>query len=164
MSRPVDACIGLGANIGDAAGNVRRAIAALERLPSTRLLAASRLYRTPAWGVTGQPDFVNAAARIETGLAPRVLLDALLDIERQAGRERGDAPRWGPRVLDLDLLLYGDASIDEPGLRVPHPHLHERAFVLLPLAEIAPSVAVAGYGTVAALAASMATTGIEALG
>ena len=105
-------------------------------LPQTRLMRASKLYRTPAWGVAEQPDFINAAALLETRLPPRDLLDALLDIERSFGRERHGSERWGPRVLDLDLLLYDSAVIDEPGLRVPHPHLHERAFALLPLVEI----------------------------
>jgi len=93
----------------------------------------------------------------------RELLDALLAIERSFGRVRLDGERWGPRTLDLDLLLFGDAVIDEPGLRVPHPHLHERAFALLPLAEIAPQLAIPGIGSVASIAAGMAADGIEAL-
>jgi 2-amino-4-hydroxy-6-hydroxymethyldihydropteridine diphosphokinase len=127
------------------------------------LLRASRLYRTPAWGRTEQPDFINAVALVETGLPARELLDGLLAIERAFGRVRLDGERWGPRTLDLDLLLFGDAVIDEPGLRVPHPHLHERAFALLPLAEIAPQLAIPGIGNVAAVAAGMAADGIEAL-
>ena len=157
------AAIGLGANLGDAAATLREAIAELARLPRTELLRASRLYRTPAWGVTEQPDFINAVALVETTLSPRDLLDALLAIERSFGRTRLDGERWGPRTLDLDLLLHGDATIDEPGLRVPHPHLHERAFALLPLAEIAPEVEIPGIGMVGKLAAGMAVDGIEAL-
>ena len=157
------AAIGLGANLGDAAATLREAIAELARLPRTELLRASRLYRTPAWGVTEQPDFINAVALVETALPPRDLLDALLAIERSFGRTRLDGERWGPRTLDLDLLLHGDAMIDEPGLRVPHPHLHERAFALLPLAEIAPEVEIPGIGMVGKLAAGMAVDGIEAL-
>ena len=157
------AAIGLGANLGDAAATLREAIAELARLPRTELLRASRLYRTPAWGVTEQPDFINAVALVETTLPPRDLLDALLAIERSFGRTRLDGERWGPRTLDLDLLLHGDATIDEPGLRVPHPHLHERAFALLPLAEIAPEVEIPGIGMVGKLAAGMAVDGIEAL-
>ena len=157
------AAIGLGANLGDAAATLREAIAELARLPRTELLRASRLYRTPAWGVTEQPDFINAVALVETTLSPRDLLDALLAIERSFGRTRLDGERWGPRTLDLDLLLHGDAMIDEPGLRVPHPHLHERAFALLPLAEIAPEVEIPGIGMVGKLAAGMAVDGIEAL-
>ena len=157
------AAIGLGANLGDAAATLREAIAELARLPRTELLRASQLYRTPAWGVTEQPDFINAVALVETTLSPRDLLDALLAIERSFGRTRLDGERWGPRTLDLDLLLHGDATIDEPGLRVPHPHLHERAFALLPLAEIAPEAEIPGIGMVGKLAAGMAVDGIEAL-
>ena len=157
------AAVGLGANLGDVARSVRDAIDALGQLPGTRLVQASRLYRTPAWGVTAQPDFINAVALLDTGLSARALLEALLDIERVHGRVRVDGERWGPRTLDLDLLLHGDATIDEPGLRVPHPHLHERAFALLPLAEIAPEAEIPGIGMVGKLAAGMAVDGIEAL-
>jgi 2-amino-4-hydroxy-6-hydroxymethyldihydropteridine diphosphokinase len=157
------AAVGLGANLGDAAATLRDAIAALAELPETTLLRASRLYRTPAWGRTDQPAFINAVALVETSLDARALLDALLAIERRFGRVRVDGARWGPRTLDLDLLLFGDALFDEAGLQVPHPHLHERAFVLLPLAEIAPALQVPGRGRVAALAAGMAADGIEAL-
>ena len=157
------AAIGLGANLGDAAATLREAIAALARLPATELLRTSRLYRTPAWGRTEQPDFINAVALVETALPPRELLDALLVVERSFGRVRLDGERWGPRTLDLDLLLYGDQVIDEPGLRVPHPHLHERAFALLPLVEIAPNARIPGVGGVAVIAAGMAADGIEGL-
>jgi 2-amino-4-hydroxy-6-hydroxymethyldihydropteridine diphosphokinase len=158
------AYVGLGGNVGEVAGTLRDAFHALDALPRTRLLRASRLYRTPAWGRHDQPDFVNAAAKLETGLAARVLLDALLDLERGFGRDRGrDAGRWGPRTLDLDLLLFDDAAIDEAGLRVPHPHLHERGFVLVPLFEIAPDADIPGHGTVRAAHAAVAKDGIEAL-
>ena len=158
--------MGLGGNLGDAAAILREAFVALERLPGTRVLRASRLYRTPAWGVTAQPDFVNAVAMIETALAPPVLLENLLRIERDAGLHRrvDGADRWGPRTLDLDLLLYGDEVIDMPGLKVPHPHLHERAFVLVPLLEIAPDTRIPGHGAAADALAAMATSGIQALG
>lgn len=150
----VRAAIGLGGNVGDVATALRAALAALDGLPDTRLLRASRFYRTPAWGVEAQPDFINAAALVDTALAPRPLLDALLEIERAHGRERAaDGSRWGPRTLDLDLLLYGDAVIDAPGLVVPHPQLHARAFVLVPLAEVAPDADVPGRGRVDALLA-----------
>jgi 2-amino-4-hydroxy-6-hydroxymethyldihydropteridine diphosphokinase len=135
----------------------------LDGLPDTRLLRASRLYRTPAWGNTAQPDFVNAAALLQTQLDVRDLLDALLDIERRFGRDRGEGERWGPRTLDLDLLLYDDATIDEPGLRVPHPHLLERAFALLPLAEIAPDLFVPGHGRVADLLGGVDASGCAPL-
>lgn len=162
MSTPVRACVGLGGNIGDVAAALRDALAALDALPGTRLLRASGLYRTPAWGVQDQPDFVNAAALLATTLSPRALLDALLAIERAHGRERAaDGSRWGPRTLDLDLLLYGDAVIDEPGLVVPHPQLHARAFVLVPLADVAADVEVPGHGRVDALLAAVDAAGIR---
>ena len=157
------AAVGLGANLGDAAGTLRDAIDALSCLPETRLVRASRLYRTPAWGVTAQPDFINAVAVLDTELSARGLLDALLDIERACGRVRVDGERWGPRTLDLDVLLYGDAIIDEPGLRVPHPHLHERAFALLPLVEAWPDAVIPGVGPARESAAAMAADGIEPL-
>lgn len=158
------AYIGLGGNLGDAAGTLRAALDALDALPRTRRLRASRLYRTPAWGRRDQPDFINAAAALDTRLPPRDLLDALLGLERDFGRERSDeGARWGPRTLDLDLLLYGDATIDVPGLRVPHPHLHERAFVLVPLLEIAPELVIPGHGPLRAAHAAVAKAGIEAL-
>ncbi|MEN1939545.1 2-amino-4-hydroxy-6-hydroxymethyldihydropteridine diphosphokinase [Luteimonas sp. MJ246] len=161
MSAPVRAFIGLGGNMGDVAATLRSALAALDALPATRLVQASRFYRTPAWGVEAQPDFINAVAVLETALAPRALLDALLAIERGHGRERAaDGSRWGPRTLDLDLLLYGDLVVDEPGLVVPHPQLHARAFVLVPLKEVAPDALVPGRGRVDALLAGMDTSGI----
>lgn len=163
--RRVQACVGLGGNVGEVAQTLAAALEALGGLPETRLLRASRVYRTPAWGRIDQPDFLNGAAVLETGLAAQDLLDALLAIERDFGRERadGDGGRWGPRTLDLDLLLYGDAVIDAPGLRVPHPHLHERAFALLPLAEIASAAVIPGRGTVADALAALDASGIEAI-
>jgi 2-amino-4-hydroxy-6-hydroxymethyldihydropteridine diphosphokinase len=159
---PLKACIGLGGNIGDVATTLRDALSALDALPGTRLLRASRFHRTPAWGVEDQPDFINAAAVLETTLSPRALLDALLAIERVHGRERAaDGSRWGPRTLDLDLLLYADRVIDEAGLVVPHPQLHVRAFVLVPLAEVAPDAMVPGRGRVAALLAAVDAGGIR---
>ncbi len=163
MSRPVVAFVGLGGNLGDAAATLRGALQALQRLPQTRLLQGSRLYRTPAWGHRAQPDFINAVAMLQTTLPARGLLDALLGIEREFGRERTPGERWGPRTLDLDLLLYGEAVLDEPGLHVPHPHLHERAFALLPLLELAPEIVIPGVGRAADAAAAMAGDGIEAL-
>ena len=166
MNTPVRAHVGLGANLGDAVASVQGALAALDALPNTRVLRASRLYRTPAWGKTDQPAFVNAAAILETTLDARDLLDHMLQIERDFGRDRaGDgSDRWGARTLDLDLLLYGDAAIDEPGLRVPHPHLHERAFALVPLIEIDPDLVIPGHGRASALVAAMVTGDIHALG
>lgn len=137
MSRLVTAYIALGANLGDARATVRDALLALDRLPQTRLLRASGLYRTAPWEASG-PDFINAVAAVETGLDAHELLRALQALELQAGRER--PYRNAPRTLDLDLLLHGDAIIDTPELIVPHPRLRERAFVLVPLAEIAPAL------------------------
>jgi len=164
MNPAAIAFVGLGGNVGDAPATLREALVALDGLPGSRLLRASPLYRTPAWGRVDQPDFVNAVAKLETDLDPRALLDALLDVERQFGRDRHeDDARWGPRTLDLDLLLFGAAVIDEPGLRVPHPHLHERAFALVPLAAIAPDAAIPGHGTARSALAGLAIEGIQAL-
>ena len=140
MSSAVLAHVALGANLGDARATVSDAIAALDRLPQTRLLRASALYRSAPWEASG-PDFINAVAAVETGLDAHELLRALQALELQAGRER--PYRNAPRTLDLDLLLYGDAVIDSPELSVPHPRLRERAFVLLPLAEISPALVTA---------------------
>ena len=160
---PVHAGIGLGANLGDPVAAVRHAIRALGELPDSRLLAASRLYRTPAWGRTDQPDYINAAVLLETRLDPQALLAQLLDIERSAGRQR-DGLRWGPRVLDLDLLLYGDERIDVDVLTVPHPRIAERAFVLVPLLEVSPQVVIPGIGPARDALAMIGTCGCEALG
>jgi len=157
------AFIGLGGNLGDSVATLKAALRALDALPDTRMVRASRLYRTAAWGVTDQPDFINAVALLQTRRTPRQLLEDLLEIERHAGRHRLDdgSDRWGPRTLDLDLLLFGDARIDEPGLHVPHPRLHERAFVLVPLAEIAPDAPIPGVGTAAQALARMAPAQVE---
>ncbi|MGY1409735.1 2-amino-4-hydroxy-6-hydroxymethyldihydropteridine diphosphokinase [Luteimonas sp. A611] len=162
---PVVACVGLGGNVGEVARTLADAVLALAALPGSRLLRASHVYRAPAWGRRDQPDFLNAAATLETVLRPRQLLDALLEIEQRFGRERAadDSGRWGPRTLDLDLLLYADAVVDEPGLRVPHPHLHERAFALVPLAEIAADAVIPGHGSVRAALAALDADGIEAI-
>lgn len=163
MKPRMRAFVGLGGNVGDPIATLHEAIRELDGLPDTRMLRASRLYRSAAWGMQDQPDFTNAVALLETRLDPRALLDALLQLERSHGRDRDAETRWGPRVLDLDLLLYGDAVIDEPGLRVPHPHLHERAFALLPLVEIAPETVVPGRGWGRELLADMDLHGLEVL-
>lgn len=162
MSPSAVACVGLGGNLGDVAATLRSAIAALAALPRTRLLRTSRFYRTPPWGVEAQPGFVNAAVALETGLAARALLDALLRIERDFGRVRGD-DRWGPRTLDLDLLLYGETVVDEPGLRVPHPRLPERAFALVPLLDVLPEAVIPGIGPAREALAGLDAAGIEPL-
>jgi 2-amino-4-hydroxy-6-hydroxymethyldihydropteridine diphosphokinase len=160
----MQAWIGLGGNLGDAVATLHAALQDLDGLPKTRLVRASKFYRTPAWGVAEQPDFINAAALLDTRLPPRDLLDALLGIERAFGRERRDEERWGPRVLDLDLLLYDSAVIDEPGLRVPHPHLHERAFALLPLVEITPDAFIPGVGPACDALRALDSSAIEDVG
>jgi 2-amino-4-hydroxy-6-hydroxymethyldihydropteridine diphosphokinase len=134
------AAIGLGANLPSAAGTPAETIAAaIERLAEYgRVAARSRSYRTAPVGYVDQPVFVNAAVLLETELRPLPLLEALLEIERGFGRDRAAGPPKGPRTLDLDLLLYGDLVLDEPALNLPHPAMHERRFVLVPLAEIAP--------------------------
>jgi len=138
------AYVGLGANLGDREATVRRA---LELLGAARV---STLIETEPWGFADQPRFLNAVAELETAESPRVLLDRLLEIERELGRTR-EGPRYGPRTIDLDLLLYGDEELDEPGLVVPHPRLHERPFMLEPLAELRPDLVVPGQGPVKAL-------------
>lgn len=144
------AFVALGANIGEPLRQVEAGFAALAALPDTRLVARSSLYRSAPVGYADQPDFINAVAEIETALAPQALLAALLGIERAHGRVR-DFPN-APRTLDLDIVLYGGREIHEPGLTVPHARMLERAFVMLPLAEIAPEAAVPGRGRVADLA------------
>jgi 2-amino-4-hydroxy-6-hydroxymethyldihydropteridine diphosphokinase len=153
-SRPVDAYIGLGSNLAAPHRQLVAALQALAALPETRLRAVSSFYRSAPVGFTDQPDFVNAVACIETSLAPRALLEHLLAIEARHGRVR--MQRNGPRSLDLDLLAHGPAVVDEPGLTLPHPRMHERAFVLVPLAEIAPDFEVAGRGPARVLAPVLA--------
>ncbi|MER2607154.1 MAG: 2-amino-4-hydroxy-6-hydroxymethyldihydropteridine diphosphokinase [Siculibacillus sp.] len=152
-----DALIGLGGNLGDVATTFDEALKRLEK-SGVRILARSSNWRTPPWGVTDQPPFLNACVRAETDLSPRALLDLCLRIEIEFGRRR--EAKWGPRTLDLDLLDVDGVSLDEPGLILPHPFLTERAFVLVPLAEIAPDRIVAGR-TVAEHAARISHDGLE---
>lgn len=140
--------ISLGSNLGDREATIREAIAALPGVT-----AVSELRETEPVGVVDQPRFLNGAARLETELSARQLLDALLAIERGLGRERRE--RWGPRTIDLDLLLYGNETVDEPGLTVPHPRLHERRFALEPLADLDPELVVPGRGRVRDLLAEL---------
>jgi 2-amino-4-hydroxy-6-hydroxymethyldihydropteridine diphosphokinase len=135
------AYVGLGSNLGDRERLIARAA---ELIGAVRV---STVIETEPWGYGDQPMFLNAVAELETQLTPRQLLDHLLDVERRLGRER-IGPQWGPRTIDLDLLLYGDQTIDEPGLVVPHPRLAMREFVLRPLAELVPSLKIPGIGTV----------------
>jgi 2-amino-4-hydroxy-6-hydroxymethyldihydropteridine diphosphokinase len=155
------AWIGIGANLGDARANVLDAIERLARLPGARLVQASSLYRTAPIDSSGD-DYVNAVAALDTTLDAHALLQALLAIEQAHGRER--PYRNAPRTLDLDLLLYGDEIIDDaPTLIVPHPRMHERAFVLAPLAEVSPDLVIPGRGAVRALLATVGDQGITRL-
>ena len=135
------AYVGLGSNLGDRESMITRAA---DLIDAVRL---SMIRETAPWGYEDQPGFLNAVAEVETELAPRPLLERLLEVETTLGRER-DGPRWGPRTIDLDLLLYGELAVDEPGLTVPHPRLAGRLFVLEPLAELAPAQKIPGNGTV----------------
>lgn len=157
------AAVGLGANLGEAEANVRSGIDALNLSPSSRVIARSSLYRTPAWGVEAQPDFINAVVLLQTPLTPEALLEALLAIERQHGRDRSREQRWGPRTLDLDLLLHGQSRLDLPHLQLPHPQMHRRAFVLLPLLEIAPQLEIPSLGPARGLLGELDREGIERL-
>jgi 2-amino-4-hydroxy-6-hydroxymethyldihydropteridine diphosphokinase len=153
------AYVALGSNLGDPRRQLLDAMDALSNLPDTRLLQRSRLYRTPPWGVLEQPPFINAAVELDTALSPHALLDAMLAIEQRAGRVR--AERNGPRTLDLDLLHVDGVQLDDPQLTLPHPRMAERAFVLLPLHDIAPTLRLPGQATVAELLARLDLAGCE---
>ncbi len=144
------AFLGLGGNLGDPQASMAAALNDLDAYEAIRVVDVSSVYRTPPWGVTDQPDFLNAAAKLATSLPPRDLLDVCLAIERNLKRVRSE--RWGPRGIDLDILLYGTARIAEEGLSIPHPRMMERAFVLVPLLEIAPGLKVGGASIADALA------------
>lgn len=163
MSGMVRAFVGLGGNLGDVEATLMEAVWALESLPQSSLRLQSSIYRSPPWGRTDQPDFLNAVVEIQTRLAAIELLNRLLEIEERFGRVRDPADRWGPRKLDLDLLAYGDQEINEPGLHVPHPRLKERAFVLVPLAEIAPTLQLPGMDRVDAMLAQVDSSEIRVL-
>jgi len=149
------AYVGLGSNLGDREASLRAAVDLLEANPEIQIVAVSRFRETDPVGLVNQPRFLNGAVAIDTELAAPDLLDRLLTIERDLGRERGVGPRWGPRTIDLDLLLYGDETFQRPGLTVPHPRLHERRFALEPLADLDPALVVPGRGPVAALLAGL---------
>ena len=153
------AYIGLGANLGEPHRQLTEALSAMSGLPETRLARHSSFYRTAPVGYANQPEFLNAVAALETRLAPGVLLEGLQGIERRHGRERSfpDAPR----TLDLDLLLFGDEQIARPGLTVPHPRMHERAFVLQPLLELDPAISIPGKGSASAFLATCSRQKIE---
>jgi 2-amino-4-hydroxy-6-hydroxymethyldihydropteridine diphosphokinase len=151
----VRAYIGLGSNLDEPVSQVREALGQLAQLPLTRLVTHSPLYRTPPLGPADQPDYINAVAALDTSLSPLALLDELQRIEQQHGRVRGPL-RWGPRTLDLDLLLYGDKVIDEPRLVVPHAGLRDRPFVIFPLLAIAPDLTLPDGSRLAELASHLA--------
>jgi len=156
------AIIALGGNVGDVRTTFKKAIAEICRVAQAGLLARSSDYSTPPWGEMQQAQFVNACIEIQTTLAPLSLLSVLLTIERTFGRDRSRERRWGPRTLDLDLIAYDDISMVQPELTLPHPRLFDRAFVLVPLAEIAPDRLIAGRRVKAALA-EIGSEGIERL-
>ncbi len=152
--------LGLGGNLGDPAAAMAAALRILDDDRRTRVAAVSSLYRTPPWGKTDQPDFINAVAELRTGHPPKALLALCLDAERSLKRERRE--RWGPRIIDIDILLYGERAVHEAGLDIPHPRMLDRAFVLAPLAEIAPDLKIGGK-TVAGRLAALDLTGIVKL-
>jgi 2-amino-4-hydroxy-6-hydroxymethyldihydropteridine diphosphokinase len=156
------ALLGLGGNLGDVRTTLRAAVAALCDGREVKLVARSSDYRTPPWGVTDQPPFINLAIVVETVLTPRALLDRALRVEAMFGRDRTKERRWGPRILDIDIIAFDALEIEESGLTLPHPHLFERAFVLAPLAEIAPHRKIKGI-TIAEAFARLDPSGIEKL-
>ena len=147
--------VGLGANLEDPRAQIERAVELLAAEDGVEVVAVSSLRVTDPVGYEDQPRFFNGAAELRTSLDARELLERLLAIERRLGRVRGEGPRFGPRTIDLDLLLYGDAQIDEPGLQIPHPRLHERRFALEPLAELDPALEIPGHGPVQGLLAGL---------
>ncbi len=157
------AYIGLGSNLNEPAAQLRAALAELAAVPATRLVAMSGFYANPPMGPQDQPDFVNAVAGLLTQLAPAALLAHLQELERKLGRQRKAGDRWGPRVIDLDLLVFGQLQHSEPGLTVPHPGISERNFVLFPLCDIAPFLRIPGQGMVGALAARVGAEGLTRL-
>jgi 2-amino-4-hydroxy-6-hydroxymethyldihydropteridine diphosphokinase len=157
-----EALIALGGNVGDVRSTLDRALATLCDGADVRLTARSSDYSTPPWGVEDQPPFVNCCASVATGLTPHELLTRAQAVERAFGRDRTNERRWGPRTLDIDLLAYDDVAVNDPDLTLPHPRLFERAFVLVPLAEIVPDRVIAGMRVRDALA-KLDTAGIERL-
>jgi len=155
----IHAYVGLGSNLGDREGTLRAAVGRLRNVPETKVLRLSTLRNTEPVGYIDQPRFLNGAVELETGLSARGLLDVLLELEQAFGRNRAAVAPLGPRTLDLDLLLYGEAVIDEPGLEVPHPRLHERRFALEPLADLNPALEVPGKGSVETLLARLDSSG-----
>ena len=154
------AYIALGANLGQPAQQLRATLLALAQVPGIQLLAQSPLYRTAPLGLAGQPDYCNAVCKVQTTLEPEALLEQLMTLERAAGRVRGE-DRWGPRLLDLDILHVEGEKRDTPRLHLPHPGIAQRNFVLIPLADVAPTLEIPGVGRVAELAKNIGRSGLE---
>jgi 2-amino-4-hydroxy-6-hydroxymethyldihydropteridine diphosphokinase len=157
-----EALIALGGNVGDVRDTIRNALAMLDEGPQVRMITRSRSYLTPPWGDTNQPPFVNCCAALETTLSPHELLARVQEVERTFGRDRANERRWGPRTLDIDIIAYDDMTVNEADLTLPHPGLFERAFVLVPLADIAADREIAGVRVKDALA-RVDASGIERL-
>ena len=157
-----DALLGLGGNVGDVRATLDEAVQRFADGVAVQLVARSSDYRTPPWGVTDQPPFINCAIAVETALSPRALLERALAVERALGRDRTREQRWGPRAIDIDLHAYDGVTMHEPDLTLPHPRLFERAFVLIPLAEIVPDRMISGR-RIADAAREMEASGVERL-
>lgn len=155
--------IGLGGNVGEVRDTLDEALFALDELPQTTVRRQSSVYRTPAWGNIEQDDFLNCVAELQTRLDPGVLLGKLLEIEERFGRIRQQEERWQPRTLDLDILLFGNEIVQEAHLHIPHPHMHERAFVLVPLAELAGDLEIPGQGSLKDCLAKLDVSDIHAV-
>lgn len=155
--------IGLGGNLGEVETTLMEALFALDEIPQTTLRRQSSIYRTPAWGNTDQPDFLNCVAELQTRLGPTILLEKCLEIETRFGRIRQQEQSWQARTLDLDILLFGDDIVHEPNLHIPHPHMHERAFVLVPLAELVNDLEIPGQGSLKDCLAKLDISNIKIL-
>ncbi len=163
INEPKRVFVGLGGNVGEVEETLMEALFALDEIPQTTLRRQSSIYRTPAWGNTEQDDFLNCVAELQTRLSPFILLQKLLEIEQRFGRVRQQEERWQPRALDLDILLFGDDVITSESLNVPHPHIHERAFVLVPLAELVNELEIPGQGSLKDCLAKLDISGIQIL-
>ncbi len=155
----MQAWLGLGSNLGNPVAQLKLAIKRLAEAEGIEVLKTSSLYSTPPWGDEQQDDFINAVVQIQTGFAPLALLHALQSIENQMGRQRSKR-RWGPRVIDIDMLLYDDLVLHSAELEIPHARMHERAFVLLPLSELEPAAEIPGHGSIVSLIAQLDCSGI----
>ncbi|MGH8105257.1 MAG: 2-amino-4-hydroxy-6-hydroxymethyldihydropteridine diphosphokinase [Arenimonas sp.] len=162
-NEPKRVFVGLGGNLGEVRETLDEALFALDEIPQTTLRRQSSFYQTPAWGNTEQDDFINCVAELQTRLSPQILLLKLLEIEERFGRVRQKEERWQPRTLDLDILLFGNDVINEADLHIPHPHMHERAFVLVPLAELVSELEIPGQSSLKDCLAKLDISGIQVL-